>query len=184
MAAMAEEKPAVPVLLIASLLAGQERWLDAAEDCMREAFGPILLRGGDWPFNQTRYYEREMGPNLLRRLVAFERLIAQDSLAQIKRATNRLEDELQHEAGAGGRPVNIDPGSVSSWNVVLATMKPYGHRVCIDGGVYGEATLRYEGDSFVPFEWTYPSYRRAEPLAFLNEARAAYQRLQGAEATR
>ena len=50
-------------------------------------------------------------------------------------------------------------------------MKPYGHRVCLDGGVFAEATLRLVRGAFEPFEWTYPSYRRPEVREFLARAR-------------
>lgn len=142
------------------------------------AFGPVDLESDEFAFVFTKFYEAEMGEGLRKKFFSFERLVAPDSIVEIKLRTNTLEDKFVRtmEGGRTGRSVNLDPGYVTLPKFVLATTKDSGHRVYLSRGIYGEATLRFVRGSFVPFEWTYPDYRSAEYVEFLNRVREVYQR--------
>ncbi len=57
---------------------------------------------------------------------------------------------------------------------MLATTKDQAHRVYLGGGIYAEATLRFEAGAFVPWPWTYADYRQPAVLEFLRDARASF----------
>jgi hypothetical protein len=145
------------------------------EEVLEREFGRIILRSETFPFSESDYYNDEMGSPIWRVYFAFDRAIPMDGIAEIKRVSNRLEEEEFSRDGRRG--VNIDPGYLTSGKVVLATTKDYGHRVYLRDGIYAEVTLRYSAGEkgFVPWEWTYRDYRREPALRFFNELRALYR---------
>ena len=78
--------------------------------------------------------------------------------------------------GAPERPVNLDPGYVSSGKLVLATTKDQPHRVYLGRGIYAECTLRWRRGGFEPWEWTYPDYASEGHREFFGRVRTAYRR--------
>jgi hypothetical protein len=143
------------------------------ETDLEHTFGPIVLRSTPLPFTQTAYYHREMGENLLRVYVAFGPLVNLADLAVVKHQTNRLE--MRWAVGTGQRRVNLDPGYLDFAKVVLATTKDHMHRLYIGAGIFAEVTLRYQHQSFHPWDWTYPDYRLPTTLAFFNQLRQDYR---------
>ncbi|MGC8825994.1 MAG: DUF4416 family protein, partial [Anaerolineae bacterium] len=137
---MGESKTPEPVKLICSIFAGQVKLLDEAQGTLEWIFGPIDFLSDLLPFDHTTYYEPEFGPGLMRRILAFERLIDPGALADIKRTTNQLE--LRWEVN-GRRQVNIDPGYVCLGKLVLASTKDHSHRIYLRDGIYAEVTLRF-----------------------------------------
>jgi len=168
---MAQVKPAEPVALICGMIAGREAWLEEAAALLGRRIGPIDLTSDTFPFDFTDYYEPRMGPNLLRRFVCFERLIDPGDLADIKRLTNDLEGCV---AGEVPRPINLDPGTLNASQLVLASTKPYAHRIYLRDGIRAEVALLHQHGRWVPLPWTYPDYAGPTYHAFLTTVRARY----------
>ena len=122
-------------------------------------------------FDYTGYYEREMGAPLFRRLIAFKQLIRQDELADVKLATNALEQRFLRE---GKRRVNIDPGYLLLERFVLASGKNFSHRIYIGSGIYADLTLVYRHGAYEALPWTYPDYADVPITGFLAQVRAKY----------
>jgi len=178
---MGDIKPVKPVRLFIGMLAGDGSTFDlAVEKCARE-FGEPDRRGEVLRFDHTDYYAEEMGADLLRQFVTFRALIGPERLPEVKRKTNDIEEEVAREgSSAVARPVNLDPGYVSSGGVFLATTKNYSHRMYLGMGIYGEVTLHFRSGSFAPWPWTYADYQSPAYLKFFNEVRARYlQQLRG-----
>ena len=74
---------------------------------LSEKYGKVDFISAPMAFAYTDYYTKEFGGSLIRRFVAFDRLIRPDSLPDVKLWTNSLECRLSEE---GRRKVNIDPG--------------------------------------------------------------------------
>jgi hypothetical protein len=172
---MARIQAVKPVKLFIGMLAGDASIFDlAAGKCARE-FGEVESRGEILPFDHTDYYLEEMGPGLLRQFVTFQDLIDPARLPEIKVKTNELERQVAEETkSAVARPVNLDPGYVSSSGVFLATAKNYSHRIYLGLGIYCEVTLHFHQGSFQPWPWTYADYRTPAYVQFFNEVRARY----------
>jgi len=172
---MGEAERSGPVKLICGLLAGRPEWLEQTRERLERAFGPVDLESETWPFDFTDYYAQEMGGGLLRRFFSFRELIDPENIVETKHATNRMEQALASDIQGGpSRPVNIDPGYVSLSKLVLATTKDYAHRVYLRAGIYAEATLRWRGGTFQPWEWTYPDYRTDNYIRFFGRVRELY----------
>lgn len=134
-------------------------------------FGDIDLVSAWMPFDYTHYYEREMGPALMRRMTAFKPLIAQDSLAAVKLKTNAIERKFSNNRKRG---VNIDPGYMLRERFVLATGKNFAHRIYIGDHIYADLTLIFAKGSFQPLPWTYPDYKASDMQSFLYRVRNKY----------
>lgn len=166
-----------PVKLFVGMLASRPQWFDEAEGLLVKRYGPVDVTSKVMPFAYTDYYREEMGAEVKRKFVSFERLIRPDDIIDIKHATNAIEEDFARAAKGGpGRPVNLDPGYLELSKVVLATTKDYSHRIYLGRGIYAEVTLRYQHGRYEPWEWTYPDYRTPEYGRFFLEVR---ERLHG-----
>jgi len=130
-------------------------------------YGTMDVRSVHYPF-ASDYYEREMGPGLVKFFVSFSALLPQDLLSRVKRETNELEAQ---DADDRGRACNLDPGIVTHYSVVLATTKGFAHRIYLGEGIYAEPELIFRRDSLEALPWTYPDYREAAALDFFREVR-------------
>jgi len=166
-----------PVKLFIALLGAQDDLLHPVECDLGALFGAIDSASPNLPWSVTDYYESEMGRDLRRRFISFERLISPETLAEIKHKTRDVEDRYRRAEGTGRRRrVNIDPGYVDAGKVVLASTKGAGHRMYLSSGIYGETTLFFYDASFHPFPYTYRDYLWPETITFLTDLRARYLR--------
>ena len=136
---------------------------------LERAWGPVEFISRRFPFDYTRYYEREMGSPLSRKFVTFREEAEQEALPGLKWDAKRVEGGFLHSTG--GRRVNIDPGLLLPDRLVLATTKPCSHRPYLQRGVYADVTLVYRKKSFQPLEWTYPDYAAPQTVRMMNGLR-------------
>ncbi len=174
---MAKPRPARPVKLFAGLLGSDPDVLRRARQFLSRRYGVVDFESELWPFAQTDYYELEMGPDLKRWFLGFERLVPPDQLAEIKLETNALEREISDDCRLPdvARPVNIDPGYIDLRKLVLATTKDAGHRIYLGRGIYAEVTLQYSHGVWQKHPWTYPDYTQAEYHEFFTLVRERYR---------
>jgi len=162
-----------PVLLILAAFSRHGQALDWARRRAEQAFGPVALESDPFAFDQTDYYEATMGPGLIKRFFAFERLVDPAGLPEIKLLTNAWEDELAAQgAHAEARPLNLDPGYLTLAKLVLASTKDFAHRVYLRDGIYAEATLHYRHGRWEPHAYTFPDYRGTKYHEFFDRCRA------------
>lgn len=151
--------------LIVGLLFSDFAVRDQALEAISRQFGPFDFLTEPQHFTYTSYYNREMGPNILRQVCSFLNLVRPESLPDIKLATNQLEIQLSQD---GRRRVNIDPGLLSEERLILATGKNYTHRVYLRSGIYADLTLVYQKGAYQSLPWTYSDYREPTLLHFLS----------------
>lgn len=137
-------------------------------ELLSEHYGTMDLLTEPIPFSFTTYYEREMGPGLLRQVAGFEDLVNPADLPDIKLATNQIELELSVQ---GKRTVNVDPGILTEERLILASGKNFTHRIYLRSGIYADLTLIYQKGAYRPLEWTYADYREPTLLQFLKAAK-------------
>ncbi len=168
---MSVPQNAKPAKLVIGIFTAEPQIIENLVAEFTSRFGPIDLVSPWMPFNFTTYYESEMGSPLLRRVFAFQLLIAQDDLSAIKLATNQIE---RHYSQKGRRRVNIDPGYMLHERFVLASGKNFSHRVSIGSGIYADLTLIYQKGRFQKLPWTYPDYNDDGMRTFLEQVRNKY----------
>lgn len=173
---MAMVKQTVPCLLVCAQFSQEESLLNWTRERMERFLGPVELESKPFEFNQTSYYNKEMGENLLKRLVVFQDLVDPAKLADIKLLTNQIEQEaLSANLSSQERPVNLDPGLLNLGKFMLATTKDQAHRIYLRDGIFAEVTLHYQGTEFVLWPWTYADYRTDHVREFLKQARDLYR---------
>ncbi len=169
---MSTLKEPLPAKLISSVIIRPEIKINAISNLLETNFGPIDYKSPEMDFTSTNYYEKEMGSELKRHVISFEKLIKRDNIASIKLKTHSIEKNLSDKRGK--RKVNIDPGYMAPEHLILVTGKGYAHRPYLGSGVYADLTLIYRGDDFHPLEWTYPDYNKRELKDILLKIRKIY----------
>ena len=160
-------------VLIAGILVGDRDLLPEVRCELERTIGPMACASDVWPFGATHYYADELGENVWRQFVAFTEPFALDRLAEVKLATNALEQALalhSHRA-PDCRPVNLDPGYVTLTALVLATTKPRAHRIYLSRGIHAEVTLNFESGAWRAWPWTYPDFAVDTYHAYLSRVR-------------
>lgn len=163
-----------PAKYFVALLSPHADLLAAIENDLIQYLGDIDLRSKILPWTVSAYYEKEMGPGLLRRFVAFMPLLSPGLLAEIKLKTQKMEDRYRAGAPPTSRKVNLDPGYLEVGKVVLASTKNAAHRIYLQSGIYGETTLLYYDGAFQSSRHTYPDYLWPETLSFFSSVRSLY----------
>jgi hypothetical protein len=165
---MGKIKTVQKVKLIVSEIYSDEGIRQRAESELVHNYDRIEFQSEKISFNFTEYYKNEMGERLTRRWLSFKEPIMPDRLAEIKVATNQIEEKFSKD---GKRKINLDPGYVSSSSLVLASTKNYSHRIYLKDGIYAEITLIYEHGNWVALKWTYPDYRTNTAFDFFIKVR-------------
>src|SRR5512147_882456 len=137
------------------------------------ALGGIDARGTIALWQESKFYEAEMGASLWRGFWSSHSLRSPAELAAAKLQTQRIEDKFRDPA-SGGRRVNLDPGYLDTLKVVLASTKNANQRIYLNSGIYAEATLFYHHGAFHGLPYTYPDYLTPPTTEFLARARSIY----------
>jgi hypothetical protein len=169
---MASEAVAPVKLFVVTLHRNAESLQSATSD-LTKLFGPIDWQSEDFPFDVTNYYEKEMGSELLRRFLSFENLIMPDEIAQIKIRTNEVENKYRNE---NQRQINLDPGYLDTYKVVLASTKFGGQKVYLGNGIYADMTLVMYKGQWEGFAWGFPDFKSRRYDAVLSKIRDLYKK--------
>ena len=166
----------LPVKLLVGVLTSIPAMLPEVEKRMEELFGSIDSRSELFPFDQTNYYDEEMGSPIYRRFVSFSNLIGPSEIAGIKERTNDLESAFAGVHPGVVRPVNLDPGYLEQSKIVLASTKNFFHRILISGGIYAEVTLHFQDGKWHDFPWTFPDYKSGRYHEYFSSLRDLYRK--------
>ena len=160
--------------LVIGVLSALEDKKEEIIKTLEKEFGLIETASPVIDFSYTDYYDSEMGRRPVRYLLLFENPVDPSDLADIKTKTNQIEKTFADENG--NRRVNLDPGTLSLANFILATCKDRSHRIPLKDGIYGETTLIYQDHDFQALPWTYADYRSDDIRAILRDFRDAYRK--------
>jgi hypothetical protein len=142
------------MLVISVLSADWEAFWPEVSAELTARFGPFESSEA-FAFDQTDYYDEELGTPITRRIIAFDALRPLDELADIKLWTNSVEGRF---AVDGRRRFNLDPGFITMQSLVLATGKNFSHRIYLRDGIWADLTLMWQRKRWVDFPWTFPDY--------------------------
>lgn len=145
--------------------------LGRLEEHLERHFGPIEARSDAFDFGETDYYRDEMGEGLKRIFYSFSVLIDPARIVDIKIESNRIESEF---APDGRRRVNIDPGYMDFYKLVLASAKFQGQKVYLGKGVYADPTLYYD-KGWKSCDWSFPDFKSGRYDEFLTGVRRSYK---------
>jgi hypothetical protein len=164
----------IPAKLFIGMISRDSGLFQTCAGRLAGAFGPVDIQSEVLPWEHTDYYRNEMGTDLHRMFIFFERLIDPGDLSHIKLYSIHLEEELSRmTASTFQRTVNLDPGYITEAKVVLATTKDFPHRIYIGEGIYAESTLHYSKNSgtYIAANHTYPDFCSQYSRDLFNKAR-------------
>ena len=165
-----------PALLIISVLASKWKNFDPQLlNALQTDFGPLIYQSELIVFDQTDYYNQELGTPIFRRILGFKELVSQDRLVDIKLRTNEMEKEFS--LADGRRVFNLDPGILNQERLVLATGKNFSHRIYLGKGIWADLTLIFQKKKWQCLAWTFPDYATQEIQEELLRLRHEYKKL-------
>lgn len=154
------------------MISGNPELFKKSSMLLEKRFGSPDFESGIMDFDFTDYYNGELGQELKRKFISFERLVCQTDLAKIKKYTIQIEKKLT--GSSGKRRINLDPGIISDSKLVLATTKDFTHRIYLGKGIFAEVTLYFKNKTFQPWPWTYPDFKTNDYISFFNKVRELY----------
>jgi hypothetical protein len=172
-----------PARLLLAAFSRHTAVLDWALARATDAWGPIALASEPFDFAETDYYGPTMGHGLKKIFWVFGDPFDPGVLADLKRSANRWEDDCvlavrqrQVLDNFGNpivesRPLNLDPGYLTTAKLVLASTKDHAHRIYLRDGIYAEITLFFRHGRWEHHEWTFPDYRRPDYQRFFTQVR-------------
>lgn len=166
--------PFSPVKLIFGIIASDNRVFKRGEGRLKKLFGPLDAESQKWPFMFTDYYQKEMGKDLFRKFLSFEKLIKPECLADIKLTSNDMEEKISQEFQSKRRVINLDPGYLTTAALFMATAKNFASRVPLQKGIYAHLELMFGKNEVRLLDWTYPDFRNTGYQEFFLKIRAIY----------
>jgi uncharacterized protein DUF4416 len=170
---MGAANPPKPVKYFVAFLAASSGLIAELSRDLATLLGEVDGESSVVPWSASKFYQAEMGADLHRGFLSFAPPRSPAELAGIKLGTQKIEERYRRQ-DTGGRRVNLDPGYLDSFKVVLASTKNAGQRVYLDGGIYAEVTLSYRAGGFHRLPYTYADYLWPTTLAFMTRLRAVY----------
>ena len=162
------------VLLVITVFSKSEQLIEKSKKVLEKKFGEVGKESSIFNFNETNFYEKEMGSDLKLQIFGFKKFISPIKLANIKVITNKLEKKLHKFAKKHlnidkniSRSINLDPGYITPNKFVLATTKDASHRIYLKKGIYAEATLSYMHKAWKEHSYTYLNYKNKAYQDFL-----------------
>ncbi len=147
----------VPVKVFTGVLTAKDSILKDVRAELEGRLGSIDVISQKFPFDFTDYYQQEMGSDIHRLFWSFEKLIDPGRLPEIKLFTNEVE---AHFSSAGTkRMVNLDPGYIDFYKLVLASVKERGQKIYLARGIYADPTLYYLKGNWYSYDWALPDFR-------------------------
>jgi hypothetical protein len=138
-------------------------------------WGQILEISGSYVFNWSDYYEAEQGSGLMRSFACFSPLLKDPAeLRERKLRAYQIEQEFSNE---GKRRINLDPGYLNNHQLIVATFKPFAHRIALGDGVHAHLEYLFKRGAPAILPWTYPDFRTPEYQELFTGWRALYKRM-------
>jgi hypothetical protein len=151
-----KDNSVTPVKWIAAILFRKPALLEAALTELTQVLSAIDYRSPPLAFDFTDYYQSEMGASLQRILVSFSEPGPPDQLIRVKQFATTIEQQF---SSRGKRAINIDPGYLDLFKVVLASYKARGNKIYLGEGVWADPTLYFHKGGFQVFPWSFPDFK-------------------------
>lgn len=148
---------------MAIMYSSDEDFNKAKNDLIKK-YGSIKSQSPDYEFDFTDYYKDEMGSNLKKRFLIFNKEISKQDLVDIKFSITEIEKKYSIN---NKRTINIDPGYLSQKEFVLATFKPRSFKEKIHDKVWLHKVLEFDGNNIKHFFHTFADYKDKNNQKFI-----------------
>jgi len=161
-----------PVKYLVGILTSKE---EARTDVLKELtkyFGDPDYISKWYTFDHTNFYAPEMGANLKRSFVSFDRLQPPELIYKAKIWASEVEDMFREN---DQRIINIDPGYIDYFKIILASGKFGGHKIAVTKGCWADFLMMYNKGSWDPMPWCFPDFASGMYNADLTEMRRLFK---------
>jgi len=166
-----EIKQSKAVLIVACMYKTSECY-EKSLLLLTKKFGKESHTSEEFVFSYSNYYSKEMGENLKKKIIVFEKMIPRDHLVKAKKITDKIEILLSKN---NKRNINLDPAILTLENFILATNKNFTHRIFLSQNVFADLTLIYQkNEGYTSLPWTYSDYSSENIKIFLNKTRKIF----------
>ena len=180
---MARSQKPTPGRLIVSIMYSSMDALADAVTALEKKYGRVQCETLEIPCCDQELYKEEMGENLLRRFLSFDKKIDRSALVDLKVVCDKIEMSLSDVVDDYYfRTVNIDPGILTTSNIVIASHHETNYNVYIRDGVFAEIALIYGRGEYRRLPWTNPDYCSDESINFFKRVRESFEILEPVEA--
>lgn len=162
-----------PVKFFVSVIYHDQKNFDEVSAAIRQSMGDIDTESEPFPFDFTDYYTSEMGSPLFRVFFSLAKPGPADGILSIKKAC--LELETRFSAG-NHRQVNLDPGYIDLYKLVLVSEKYLGHKIYLSEGICADMVLFLGKKKVTPFRWTFPDFKSGRYDEYILRLRRDYLR--------
>ncbi|HPQ39204.1 MAG TPA: DUF4416 family protein [bacterium] len=163
-----------PVKLFTGVLCADPGIVDDVRHRLEKAWGAVDYTSPDFSFDLTNYYAPEMGTGIRRWFWSFHRLIDPGRLPDVKWFSNAVETAFSDARGR--RRINLDPGYLDFYKMVLASVKDRAQKIYLSRGIYADPTLYYLKGRWYPYDWSLPDFKKGIYNAVFQEIRGLYRR--------
>ena len=155
---MGKIKPFTPSKLFIGVIYNCEDFIKDLIKDLKKKFGTLDSVSEPMAFNHTKYYQKEMGTNLIKRFITIKKLWNPENIYKAKIITDQIENKYTTN---NNRNINLDPGALTLHNIILLSTKNFMHRIPLAKGIYAELTLIYnkKTNTYQEVPWTYPDYK-------------------------
>lgn len=167
---MTRPEPCLPVV---SLLCGSIHDLAKGAQRLTEHWPETNTLAPGFLFDESDYYDDEMGTPLFRWWSYRDTLANPSKLTDWKLTCEDIEDDLRDENG--NRTVNLDPGYLNYGIIVLASHKHHHQKIYLDEGIYADPVLEYVDGGYRPFHWSFPDFQDERYYQSFEKIRSIYR---------
>ena len=160
-----------PVKFFVSIIYHGEEELNAAIKGIQRGIGKIDSRSEAYPFDFTDYYKPEMGSPLFRVFLSLAHIGPANRIIEIKKACLKLEAQFSE---GDCRKINLDPGYIDLYKLVLVSEKYMGHKIYIGEGICADMVLLLGKKKVSPFRWTFPDFKSGRYDTYILTLRQNY----------
>lgn len=170
---MSKPENPTPSLLFSGFIYKESKIFENLKKDLINLWSSTFEESEEFPFDITDYYFKEMGEPLFRKFILFEKILKDPSkIVEIKLQALELEKKYSLE---GKRSINIDPGYLNNFQVVITTFKRFSHRIYLGRGVYAHLEYIYKKKSPSPLPWTYPDFLQENYIKLFKKWYEIYQ---------
>jgi len=161
-----------PVKNFVSVIHSDKNLFESFMEQIASQFGEIDTVSEAFDFDFTDYYKPEMGENLKRQFFSFKDLTEGDYIVEIKKKCLEFEENFSEN---GKRRLNIDPGYIDLYKLVLVSEKYMGHKIYLKDGICADLVLLLGKNKTNPFIWTFPDFKSKRYDDYILKLRKIYK---------
>ncbi len=176
------QKPTPGKLVVSVIYSSMDALADAVL-ALEKKYGRVQCETLEIACCDSELYKEEMGDNLLRRFLSFDKDVDRGSLVELKSVCQKIEMMFSDVVDDYNfRTVNIDPCILTPYNIVMASHNEANYHIYLKDGVFAELALIYNRGQYLRLPWTNSDFCDEEAINFFSRVREFFEIIEPVEA--